>query len=244
MNRESIPSTAPAAEERPAILPLKFWTRYKQSPDDPAKIEEEDWVEWVKKGEAGASGTTSEAIKRLAPRANPPRPAAVEWIVIGPAYEKWKKGEEIPVTGTPLYAWPGIPREMVDALKQYHVHSIEDLADMPDHQAAKIPLPRLREYRTRAKAYKEASGATDISDKLAVRDRRIQELAEQNKELAEQLRQFQARLAAIDGTGNVAAAPPAAGGEDDAQYVEVGPNDVPARPRRGRPPKARLDIAI
>ena len=74
----AIPAPAmppPDGQRMPAIVAVKFWTKYIE-PDPSAKLldadgnpvpaayGEEDWVEWIKKGEQNP-GTTQEAIKRL-----------------------------------------------------------------------------------------------------------------------------------------------------------------------------------
>jgi hypothetical protein len=235
---DNIPSPAiPASDRMPAIIPLKFWTDYKHIPGQTAPVEE-DRVEWVKKGESGGA-VTSEAIKRLAPTAT--RPGAIEWAVIGPAYEAWKKGNETPLNGTPLHAWSGVSREMADALKKFNIYTIEDLADFPDHQMAKLPIPQLREWRNRAKAWREAQATNEIGDKLASRDRKIEEQNGLISDLQEQMRDALRQIAEMKaGAASAATALKTVSADDDLPVANAGEVLVPATappPRRGRPPR-------
>jgi hypothetical protein len=38
------------------------------------------------------------------------------WDIIEPHYSAWKKGFEIPTTGTPLTSWQGISREQIEQI--------------------------------------------------------------------------------------------------------------------------------
>jgi hypothetical protein len=234
---DAAPPVIPTANRMPAIIPLKFWTEYKHIPGQTAPVEE-DRVEWVKKGESGGA-VTSEAIKRLAPTAT--RPAAIEWAVIGPAYDAWKKGNETPMNGTPLHAWSGVSREMADALKKFNIYTIEDLADFPDHQMAKLPIPQLREWRNRARAWREAQATNEIGDKLASRDRKIEEQNGLISDLQEQMREMQRAMAEMKaGAASAATALKTVSADDDLPVANAGEVLVPATappPRRGRPPR-------
>lgn len=234
-----VPSPAINPENIPAIIPIKFWTKYKYlSPaEDGGKEEvalaaEEDWVEWVKKGETSGP-TTREAIKRLAPNLKKNRRAAPEWVIVGPAYEAWKRGSDAPITGTPLFAWSGVTPELAGELKKLNILSIEDLAALPDHSIAKLPIADLRKWRQRAKAYIEAANSSEIGDKLAKRDARIEAQDSTIAEMREAMKAMETQLAAMNGQMAAAASTLTAPSPDD-EFVEVGANDVPASAPRGR----------
>jgi hypothetical protein len=144
-----------STDRLPSIVPLKFWKEYEPQTD--GSIKEIEMVEWVRKGSQNA--TTIEKISRMSKRdingnANP------NWHAIKPFYESWKEGQEAPVNGTPLAAWPGATPHLVKALEPYHVRSVEDLADLTDGTMARIPLPGIRGYRDNAKAYVTAMSTT------------------------------------------------------------------------------------
>lgn len=236
----TLPYLMPAAEadrqRLPAIIPLRFWTEYKYPPGyDPLAAEnvdrnqaykEEDWVEWVKKGENGGA-RCQEAIARLAPSPKKSRPATIEWAVIGPAYDAWKRGEEIPTTGTPLYAWAGASKELVTELRKFNIYSIEDLAEFPDHKISQVPLANLRDLRARARAWVEAKSTTDVGASLAVRDKSISELQNVNADLQKQLEELRSSVSSME--GRVTQSQRAlSGASADDEFVEVAAGDVPS----------------
>lgn len=139
----------------PSIVPLTFWKEYEPQPD--GSIKEIEMVEWVRKGSQNA--TTIEKITRMSKKdingnVNP------NWTAIKPFYDGWKSGQETPINGTPLAAWPGATPQLVKALEPYHIRSVEDLADLTDGTMARIPLPGIRGIRDNAKAYVAALSTT------------------------------------------------------------------------------------
>ena len=67
-----------------------------------------------------------------------------KWSVIGPAYEAWKDGNELPESGTPLAAWSGVNTEMATALRAMGFKTVEDVRDMGDGAISKLPFPNAR----------------------------------------------------------------------------------------------------
>lgn len=201
----------------PAIHVIEIRREYRPDPNDPTKMIEDHRVVWAKKGESGQ--TTSEKVARLKPKGA--RPAALEWAVIEPIYEAWLKGEEGPVSGTPLHAWAGIPREMVDELKKLKILSVEDLAELPDHKLSAIPFPSAREYRNRAKAYVDGRDGAMIGDKLRERDAKIERLGEENADLRDKLALMEQRINSLI----------------DSRPAEA-PEPAPVKRGPGRPRKA------
>lgn len=176
-------------QEMPAIAVLEFKTEYKPGLD--GQMVGDDWVKWAKKGENGQ--TTWEKIARLEPRNGR---SAVEWLVVGPAYAAWKAGNEEPLTGTPLDAWGVAPKALVEFLKPLKIKTIEDFADLADHKLSGIPFPGMREMKLKAKAFKEARETASIADTLAGRDRTIEHMQGRLDEMAEMMKQLQAKLPA------------------------------------------------
>jgi hypothetical protein len=218
----------PASQQVPAIAVLSFWTVYKE--DGSA----EDWVSWVKKGE-NAGSITNDAIKRLQPNPARNRHGTVEWEVVGPAYEAWKKGEETPITGTPLFAWAGVPREMIEQLKKVNIYSIEDLADFPDHNISKVPIPAPREWRQRARAYREAQSTSDVGHALATRDKTIEQQGLQLTDMQRKMEEMSATLTAMQSGARAAVdtvqriASPDDEFIDQTALVDVSPSPPPRK---------------
>lgn len=185
---------------RPQIVVRGFTKTFVEDPEDPKKLKEVHWVEWGKPGVANWS--TKQKIDQLRPRTDrhPPKPAALEWQVIGPYYEAWLKGEQAPVVGTPIDAMPGLPPQIATALKQLGVLSVEDLADLPDDRVQRLPYPKVRDHKMRAKRWVEAMNDETLvtADKLKASDDKIAELERRNAEKDERLDQVLARLAELE----------------------------------------------
>ena len=186
--------------EVPAIRVTRFWTDYKPDPKKPGEMVGVDWVEWRIRGDQHTS-MRSEAVSRLcggekwsgheqAMKYYAPSP---EWVVIEPAYEAWKKKQDIPVNGTPLDAWPGLNPAQAEALKAADILTVEDCANMTDGQIGRARLPDARQIKERAKAFIAAKGdQSRIAAELASRD----DLIAQQAAAIEELR---ARMEALAG---------------------------------------------
>lgn len=173
----------------PAIRPIKFWTEYVPDPAKPGEMKGIDRVEWVKVGDK--MGTTcSETISRLCK----PGREALEWSVIGPSYERWKQTQEIPENGTPLEAWPGADRGLVEALKKVNVRTVEDFVQVPDHNLAGIPIPDLRKRRKMAESFLLSQG--EVSAVEAELTKRDEMIAKQQRDMDEMREQLAALTAA------------------------------------------------
>lgn len=153
------------------IRVLKFETRYKNG-------KEEDWVLY---GPAGniKDCQTWDRVRFLTPLPDDDErqerdPAGTKamhmkavWSVIGPAYEAWKAGNEIPESGIPLQAWAGIDEGQVAEMKRLGIKTVEDVANITDALIQKIQLPRVRDLRKLAQEYLASKGATDMAGELA-----------------------------------------------------------------------------
>lgn len=167
----------------PAIGDFRFTTEYREDPKKPGEMMAEDWVSWIKIGDAHGS-RTSEKIVRLQPNPVRNRPAAVEWRLIEAAYEAWKKGQEIPIDGTPIEAWPGCDQKLAEALKGRNVRTIEQFAEVPDHYLSGIPIPDLRRRQQLARDFLKAKeGQSQVAAELAKRDQIIEKLMREVEEL-------------------------------------------------------------
>lgn len=248
VNSSPVPSPAVQRKvEMPAIRVMKFFTKYKEpltpQPDAPLVLNEEHWVEWVRLGEGGGGSTCNEAIKRLMPRPERNQPARLEWMVIGPAYEAWKKGEETPLNGQALYTWAGASRELADLLKQHNILTVEDLAAYPDHKLQNIPIPGLREIRNRAKVTVEMRDNTEIALEVARRDEVIATMQAQAAQTAATVAALSATIEAMKQVqGSVAAQITASMPHPDDEYVERGSGDRPAGTMRAQEFQRRAPI--
>lgn len=95
------------------------------------------------------------------------------WDQIGPAYERWKANDELPVDGTPLGAWPGVNADQADALRGVGLTSIEAVARVSEDVLSRPPLPNMREIKRQAQLWLDGRGDAALQARLA-------ELEEQN----------------------------------------------------------------
>lgn len=186
-------------DRTPAIRILRFWTEYGPDKRNPGQMTGIDWVEWGKIGDR-TGATTRERVHALKPRELSGTKGGfhepVEWAAVGPAYEKWKANEAIPENGTPLAAWPGADRALVDALKGVNVLTVEDFAGTPDHALAGIPIPDLRRRKKMAEDFLLAQG--DVSAMQAELSKRDDQIDRQARQIADMQEQLAALVAASE----------------------------------------------
>lgn len=176
--------------EAPKIRVLGFSTKYHRNPKTGEQVAH-DYVEFAP-AQALNAQTTVERVEFLRPKLTEHDAAEDEnkalkrlymeaiWSVIGPAYEAWKKGFEIPKEGTPLAAWAGVTSDQANALRKIAIYTVEDLASLNDDKFRIVPMPNVREVRDLARKYLETDGDTKTAARLS-------DLEKSNAALKEQL---------------------------------------------------------
>lgn len=155
------------------------------------EIQREDWVIYAP-SHSPLNTKNTERVRHMIP--NPDRigsdPDGVKmafmsarWSQIEAAYDAWLKGQEIPVNGMPLSAWPGINSDQVEIFRQVGLRTVEEVRDLSEGQLEKVRLPNMRDLRTQARLFLENVGAADIAKREADRDLEVQTLREQLAEL-------------------------------------------------------------
>lgn len=81
-------------------------------------------------------------------------------------YDKFKKGLEQAVTGTPLEVWPQMSVGMVAELKSVGVQTVEQLAGMSDANIQKFMGGNM--WRQKAQAFLDAAAGDAANSKLAM----------------------------------------------------------------------------
>jgi len=81
------------------------------------------------------------------------------WDVVGPAYEAWRNGQEIPETGTPIDAWGGVTSDQAKALKAMGIKTVEAVRDMGDAAMRELRMPNARQLPRMAASWLETSDA-------------------------------------------------------------------------------------
>lgn len=97
-------------------------------------------------------------------------------------YDQYLKKQQVPLTGTPLEAWPPLDRKMVAELKAMNIFSVDQLASLPDAYGAKI----MGFQGWKQKAQNFLAAAQDSS----LMERQNAELVKRDAQLAEQAGQI------------------------------------------------------
>lgn len=90
-------------------------------------------------------------------------------------FEKYKKNQSQTVTGTPLEVWPQMTVGQVAELKAMNVHTVEQLAELPDNLAQRIMGSH--DLRRRAAAFLDVAAGDAANSKMAA------ELAQRDNEI-------------------------------------------------------------
>lgn len=183
---------------------LRFWPEYKPNPD--GTLRAIDMIAYCAPGMAHMR-VTVDAVSRLAKvrpyTANSEDEAAklanLRWNAIKPAYDAWKKGEELPDSGTPLSAWLGITAEESAIVKQAGIRSVEELANANDTVLGHIKLPRVRDLREGAKMFVASKDQNATAMRVEAAEKKSAELESQLEEMRKILLDMQSeKQAAID----------------------------------------------
>ncbi len=148
-------------------------------------------VDWVRIGPQGPDFQNTQTwhrVKTLMPGSKPDmgdhRTAdtinlmKARWEIIGPQYEAWKGGQELPESGTPLAAWSGVSPEAAKHLRNMGIRSVEDVGAMADDDASRLAFPNSRELPRLARAFLESKDATNSAAELQALKDTIAEMQE------------------------------------------------------------------
>lgn len=128
------------------------------------------------------------------------QPGNKENIVIRPArdmdkqrfpkqYAAFKNKEGDYVEGTPLNMWPAMSPSQIEELKYYHIHTVEQIANLSDEKCQ--GMMGMVTLKNRARAYLEAAGISAEGEKLSAR---LDAMENENKLLKKQLEAVTAKL--------------------------------------------------
>lgn len=160
---------------------VEFKTEYRTG-RDPV-----DWVLVAPAGPAYEKTRTWHPVSKIRPPEHPEQTLlesasyqdmAAKWSVIGPAYEAWKAGQEVPVDGTPLDAWSGVTKEQAKFLKAMSIRTVEEVRDMGDAAISQLRFPNARQLPKLAKEYLEGADGAAKDAKIAELEERMQAMAE------------------------------------------------------------------
>lgn len=116
---------------------------------------------------------------------------APEWITGWKHdYELYRKGQEIPVDGTPIKGWKLLSGAQQEELIRLHILTVEALASLTDEGVKNVGMGAI-EFKRRAKAWIEQNGnkekdtllLTDLMRQVESLTGQIKSLTEKNEEL-------------------------------------------------------------
>lgn len=168
------------------IKVLRFKTEYR--PGRP----ELHWVEFTSHDALDEGGNPRHSTWEMVNKLRPPasinnddgglKMAALrsQWAQIEPHYDAWCAGRELPESGTPLGAWPGVNVDQAEALKSCGLNTVEGVANASETLLMAPPLPNMREIKRQAMIWLEGRSNSDLTARLA-------ELEAQNAAMLEML---------------------------------------------------------
>jgi len=177
----------------------RFSTEFRPDPNDAAKSIGIDWVEYGPIGSLDRS-LTRERVSRLRDCLPPGKDnpavamAHARWDAIRPFYERWKSGQEMPVSGTPLAAWNALTPELADLLKSRGVRTVEDVAQLTDAHIERIPVRGLRDLIRQAQLFLDSADTNRFAHSLEKKEQEIAALNGQLDSLREQVAALTAKV--------------------------------------------------
>lgn len=161
------------------------------------KVQEEDWVTYAP-GHNPLTTHTTERVRHVIPApermGNDPEGMKLafmtaRWAQMEPAYDAWKKGKELPISGTPLSLWPALNSEQVKVFRSLGIATVEEVRDLSESQIGRIPLPSMRELKRQAHLFLENLNASGAAEREAEKDRTIEAMQDRLAQLEAMLAQ-------------------------------------------------------
>lgn len=108
------------------------------------------------------------------------------------AYEKWKRGEEVPLEGTPIKEWSVLSPSQRQNLIACNVLTVEDLAALNESGLARVGMES-HTLRMKAQKWLEASnGPGKLAERMTSMELQLGQLLEQNKAQSELISRLRA----------------------------------------------------
>lgn len=185
----------------PSIFVKRFFTSYGQNPKDAGQMIGVDWVEYGPM--AGLDRTTTidrvaNILDKLQPLADSQNPAVImaheKADIVGKAYNAWKTGRELPISGTPLAAWNGVTPEQAEVMIRAGIRSVEEVAALTDATSSRLGLPNRNALIQLAKNFLDAKEQSRLASRLSEKDEKIDMLASENEDAKAQMAAMQEKL--------------------------------------------------
>jgi hypothetical protein len=187
------------------IIIDEFWTVYKPDPMDGSKMIGIDMIKFgpltqLDRSKIQCTVSSLRPAKGSAPDSGNPTVMMAHdmWDRITPAYEAWKKGQELPEDGTPLAAWNGVSPQQAVVLKAKGIKTVESIAGMGDGMLERLGMPGMRDLIRAAQAWLTAADTNQFAQRLLSEQKEretqnmvIADLSEQNALQREQIAEMQ-----------------------------------------------------
>jgi hypothetical protein len=109
--------------------------------------------------------------------------AKMKWDHIKPAYEAWKKGQNLPEHGTPIGAWSGLTPEQADVFRGLGLRSVEEIANATETVISRAALPNARSLQQQARLWLDGRENSKFAADLEAKDQQIAALREEMEEM-------------------------------------------------------------
>jgi len=120
------------------------------------------------------------------------------------AYENWKKGEETPISGTPIKGWPVMSPAAQEGIIRAGFLTVEDLANAPDSSVALIGTGGLS-YKIKAQTWlKSAQDHGVIAEQVASLTQKLSDLTALTERLMAENKELKATSPKLATLGNKA----------------------------------------
>jgi uncharacterized protein YqcC (DUF446 family) len=167
------------------VVAQEFWKDYVSAPG--GQMREVHMVRWSRRGDLHYHASVDNVARLMKPIGDEDGGANISplWAALKPAYEAWVAGQEPPVNGTALDAWPALNKRQAKAFIAAGYTSVEDIAAMPEGDIQKVQLPGVRNLREMARAYvANKSGSAHVEEAMAKQAAEMEALKAQLAELA------------------------------------------------------------
>jgi hypothetical protein len=113
------------------------------------------------------------------------------------AYEKWKKGEEVPVNGTPIKTWPVLSPAQITNLIAMNIHTVEDLAALNEEGKARFGMGIIELQRKAINWLEAANSLGGVAARITALEVEHAALKEQNDRQRAMIEKLQAENKAL-----------------------------------------------
>lgn len=182
------------------VVPIEYWKDFEPDPARPGELREVHYVKWGKRGDLQnyANVISIPLLQKTMKDADHGTAQDPVWVALKPSYEAWLAGQEVPVDGTALEAWPALTKTQVRLFREHKYRTIEDVAAMAEHNLGQVKMPDVRRLRDMARAWmKNREGSAQVEAMFAEQAEKMTAQNEKMAEMQEQLAKATAALARL-----------------------------------------------